>query len=171
MPEEVLPVIIPSEPAGEQQRNSKEERIARLLPYQYKKGQSGNPTGRAGKGESLKEYAKRRLAMMSDEEKEEYLEGISKDTIWEMAESKPKQDVEANITHNMAGVLDLLEHDEPISGQEALGQAVADVPSLQDPQQATEPSPVQAEPSAEPLQPTQMVSQLNSEVETTGLHD
>ena len=86
------------ESTKEQQGNSREERIARLAPFQYKKGQSGNPTGRAGKGESLKEYSKRKLALMTEEEKEDYLNGISKDKIWEMSEGKPKQDVEADIT-------------------------------------------------------------------------
>ncbi len=58
-----------------------------LQPYQYKKGQSGNPSGRP-KGISLKEYAKMKLASMTDEEREEFMNGLSKDTIWEMAEGK-----------------------------------------------------------------------------------
>lgn len=65
-----------------------------LAPYQYKKGQSGNPTGRVAKGESLKEYAKRRLANMTDEEKEEFMNGLSKDIVWKMGEGNPKQDTE-----------------------------------------------------------------------------
>lgn len=84
------------ESAGKQQGNSKEERIARLQPFQFKKGQSGNPTGRAGKGKSLKEYAKEMLAQMTDEERQEYLQGIDKKTIWEMSEGKAKQDMEVS---------------------------------------------------------------------------
>src|ERR1035437_6888117 len=66
--------------------------LAALRPYQYKKGQSGNPAGRA-KGISLKEYAKNKLASMTEEEREDFMEGIDKQTIWEMAESKASQGI------------------------------------------------------------------------------
>jgi hypothetical protein len=67
-------------------------------PWLYKKGQSGNPAGRPVGTFSLKEYAKKKLASMTDAEREEYLEGLDKKIIWEMAEGKPKQDVDAAIT-------------------------------------------------------------------------
>ena len=81
----------------EQQSNSREVRIERLRPFQFKPGQSGNPNGRKG-GESLKEYAKRMLAAMTDEERQEYLKGLPKDKIWEMAEGKAKQDLGGEVT-------------------------------------------------------------------------
>lgn len=74
-----------------EQRKSRD--YAEIRPYQFKKGQSGNPAGRA-KGPSLKERAKVMLANMTDEEAQEYMHGIDKRIIWEMAEGKAKQDVD-----------------------------------------------------------------------------
>lgn len=62
-------------------------RIAPLLPYMWKKGQSGNPKGRP-KGKTMKEYARELLACQTDAEREEFLNGIDKRVIWEMAEGK-----------------------------------------------------------------------------------
>ena len=52
-----------------------------LAPYQFKKGQSGNPSGRKP-GKSLKEYAKEMLSTMTDDERQDFLHGLSKETIW-----------------------------------------------------------------------------------------
>lgn len=79
-----------------EQENIKERRLANIQPYQFKKGQSGNPKGRTP-GKSLKERAKAMLNAMTEEEEQEFLEGIDKKTIWEMAEGKAKQDIEGDI--------------------------------------------------------------------------
>lgn len=63
-------------------------------PWLYKKGQSGNPAGRPKGSKSLKTYVRERIQSMTDEEREEFLEGIDKKVLWEMSEGKPKQDVE-----------------------------------------------------------------------------
>lgn len=89
------------EETGVQAENSKTKH---LQPWQYKKGQSGNPAGRP-KGISLKEYVKLKFASMNDDEREEFLEGIDKKVLWEMAESKPKQDTEIDASDKMMKVL------------------------------------------------------------------
>jgi len=63
-------------------------KASHLQPWQFKKGQSGNPKGRVP-GKSLKERAKAMLNAMTEEEEQEFFAGIDKRTIWEMAEGKP----------------------------------------------------------------------------------
>lgn len=70
----------------EQQENRKVPK--HLQAHLYKKGQSGNPNGRPKGSISLKQYAKKMLEQMTPEEREEYLEGLPKQFIWEMAEGK-----------------------------------------------------------------------------------
>lgn len=63
-------------------------------PWLFKKGQSGNPNGRPKGSFSLKTYVKNMLEEMTDEQRQDFLHGVDKKTIWEMAEGKAKQDVE-----------------------------------------------------------------------------
>jgi hypothetical protein len=58
-------------------------------PWLYKKGQSGNPGGRPVGSKSMKTWIKEKLATMTEEEREVFLEGVPKHEIWKMAEGNP----------------------------------------------------------------------------------
>lgn len=67
-----------------------------VKPWLWKKGQSGNVMGRP-KGKTMKEYARQYLERLTDDERDEWLEGIAKEKVWELAEGKAKQDIEASV--------------------------------------------------------------------------
>ena len=82
------------EEATDKQQTIREIRIARLAPFQYKKGQTGNSLGRYLGGISGKERLKRKIMGMTDEEFEAWCEGMNKIDLFKMAEGNPKQDME-----------------------------------------------------------------------------
>lgn len=66
-------------------------------PWLWKKGFCPNPGGRP-KGKSLKAYTQEYLSKLTDEEKDEWLEGLPKEKVWSMGEGNP--DTKSDITSN-----------------------------------------------------------------------
>ena len=97
-----------TETLQEQGENTKKDKYAHLKPWQFKPGQSGNPKGRPP-GPSLKEYAKKYLSSLTEEERLEYLAGIDKKIVWEMAEGKARQETEVTGHLTIGEALDQLE--------------------------------------------------------------
>lgn len=58
--------------------------------YKWKKGQSGNPKGRAVE-KSLKEFARDYLRSLDEEGKREFLASLPPELVWRMAEGNPMQ--------------------------------------------------------------------------------
>lgn len=82
------------------ENQGKNKALDAIKPFMWKKGQSGNIMGRP-KGKTMKEYARQYLERMTDEERDEWLEGLNKDIVWQMAEGKAKQDTEISIPQGL----------------------------------------------------------------------
>lgn len=55
----------------------------------FKPGESGNPSGRPK--DTLKEYTRKKLAGMSEKEKDDFLKKIAPEMQWKMSEGNPHQ--------------------------------------------------------------------------------
>lgn len=85
--------------AQEQLQNSKVP--PQLRKYVFKKGVSGNPGGRPVGSKSMKTFALEYLEAMPEEDRIDFLNGLDPKTIWEMAEGKAKQDIDAKVDSNL----------------------------------------------------------------------
>ena len=134
---------IVGEKGTEEQLKSRTEH---LRPWQWKKGQSGNPGGRKP-GQSMKEYARTFLSKMTEEERQDFLNGLSKDIVWKMAEGNPEQEVRAGIT--ISDLMNKLKNNAnkgtTRDGGGIDGQELEDESSLQDSGQGTKEDNIQKE--------------------------
>ena len=62
-----------------------------LKQYQFQKGNKANLKGRPKGSKTLKVFVKEYITTMSDEEKLAFLETMTSETIWKMAEGNPHQ--------------------------------------------------------------------------------
>lgn len=86
-----------------EEQPKKQSPADRLKPWQWKKGQSGNPGGRKKGSKSMKVYAREMLQSLPEEERQEFLNGLPKEMIWKMAEGNPesKDVVDATVKTNL----------------------------------------------------------------------
>lgn len=96
---------------AEEMRENSEQDLSKvpknLQPHVFKKGQIANPNGRPKGSISLKQYAKQMLESMTYEERMDYLEGLPKDFIWQMAEGKPDTKTEMKATLEVNNISEL----------------------------------------------------------------
>lgn len=73
-------------------------------------GNNANPNGRP-KGQSLKEFWKQRLSLMTEEEKLQFSKDIGKELQWRMAEGNPAQTTDLNVELKPSPILgNIIEH-------------------------------------------------------------
>ena len=75
--------------------------------YKFPKGVSGNPGGRK-KGKTMKEYAREFMMLMTDEEKEDFMNSLESDVVWKMAEGQPHQTTDIEVEFKPIPLLDVL---------------------------------------------------------------
>lgn len=82
-----------------------QEQSNNTRPWLFQKGKSGNPGGRPKGSKSLKTRAREYLEGLTDEEVQEYFDGLNKMDIWKMAEGAPETKSEVKQEHTVMPVL------------------------------------------------------------------
>lgn len=109
--------------------NKTEEKRERNEKGQFVDGNPGSP-GRP-KGKTLKEFAREFLLSMSDDDKRDFLNSLSKDIVWRMAEGNPHQSSDIDIEIKPQPIADVLQNqsiqeDNPTS-EENTGSTGGDI--------------------------------------------
>lgn len=134
---------------------------AELKPWQFKPGQSGNPSGKPKGTVSLKEFAKRYIQELTDEEKLEFMNGLDKNEVWRMAEGNPKNDMELSGKISIANVLEDIENG---NSKQIIRQTMADISAIQNTKQTERASNIPPQQSPEALPSPQVEQKYNPEV-------
>jgi len=72
-----------------------------LKGYQFVKGQSGNPGGRAKGVKSMKVWAREYLQSLPEEERLAFIDTLPTDLVWRMAEGNPETKTDVTLTGNL----------------------------------------------------------------------
>lgn len=98
------------ETAKQLEKQLKKKEAPQLRPFQWKKGQSGNPKGRKP-GKSLKTFAREYLESLPDNEKVEYLASLPMELVWRMAEGNPKNESDVKSDGKPIPILNVISKD------------------------------------------------------------
>ena len=101
--------------------------VEQLRPYQWKKGQSGNPAGRKPGTQTLKDFAAQYLKNLPPEEKVDFLAALPPEITWRMAEGNPHSTSDEKHEVILPKALaDVISKDNSVSKDQSNAPAVAD---------------------------------------------
>lgn len=82
------------------EQQPKQDKYAHTIPYRFKKGVSGNPSGRPKNSKSMKTWAREYLESLDEDERIEFLNSQNGGLVWQMAEGGPTTKFDADIRTN-----------------------------------------------------------------------
>src|ERR1700685_1132041 len=96
--------------------------IGRSVKGQWTKGHSGNPGGRKKGTKTMKQWVREKLEAMTDEERDNFLEGLPKDIIWKMSEGNAENKTDVTSGGKPIPILGLHVQDNNIHNQDSEAQ-------------------------------------------------
>lgn len=79
--------------AKQREKQHQKSKAPWLAPYRFKKGVSGNPSGKKKGTKSMKTFAREYFNSMPEEDRVEFLNSLNPETVWKMAEGNPQNDI------------------------------------------------------------------------------
>lgn len=136
---------------------------ARLKPWQFKPGQSGNPSGKPKGTVSLKVWAKKYIQELDDQGKLDFIAGLDKIDIWKMSEGNP------NTKNEHTGNLTIAQILKEIGDEGTSRPTVENPEPVQDTGQTEESVKISAQQSSAALREQPLVEKYNPEEPPTGI--